>query len=71
MTALTELRTQRAEAELMFQEAMAMLRQQQRVDGRLHAAALGYHREVCAAHAAELSLISSGKIAPCETPIVN
>lgn len=63
MTTLPEIRAQRADAEASFQAAMreveALLAP---TDFHLIATAQGYHREVCAASAAELSLIESGKL---------
>lgn len=63
MTTLPELRTQRQDAELLFQVAMSELEAcLAPTDSHLIAVALGYHREVAATYAAELSLIGSGKL---------
>ncbi len=65
MTTLTELRTQRAEAEKLFLSTLNAIPHARPGFPDLIefcAEAQGYHREVCAAYAAELSLISSGKL---------
>lgn len=62
VTTLTELRAQRAEAEGLFLRALNGIKPDSPDVMRLCAEAQGYHREVCAAYAAELSLISSGKL---------
>lgn len=64
MSALTDLRTARAEAEALYQRTMQDL--DESLPGlpleSLLCEALGYHREVCALYAAEISLISDGRI---------
>jgi Ser/Thr protein kinase RdoA (MazF antagonist) len=65
MNPLAEIREQRPQSERAFQEAMKHL-ESLLLDGdsgrEAMASALGYHREVCALHAAEISLISAGKL---------
>lgn len=65
MNALAEIRDQRPQSERDFQAAMQRL-ESLLPDGdsgrEAIASALGYHREVCALHAAEISLISHGKL---------
>jgi hypothetical protein len=66
MTTLSEIREQIPLSELCFQQAMAELEtlvmDYPETGINAIAAALGYHREVCALHAAELSLIGNGTI---------
>ena len=66
MTTLTEIHEQIPLSELCFQQAMneleTLVLDYPETGTAAIAAALGYHREVCALHAAELSLISNGTI---------
>lgn len=62
---LPEIRAQRADAEEQYQQAMRKLSASNASEEDL-AAALGYHREVFALYAAELSLIESGKLPPSQ-----
>jgi hypothetical protein len=66
MTTLTEIREQRTLSEAAFQEALNALETLMLDNGPALSCAIasvyGFHREVCALHAAELSLISNGTI---------
>lgn len=66
MTTLAQLRSNRDDAERQFQLAMVDLGLPGSTAAwpapELLAKARGYHREVCAAYAAELSLIANGTL---------
>lgn len=67
MTTLPQLRAAREESEAQFQAAViaAGLPIEQL------AAVLGYHREVCAAYAAELSIVANGTLPNPQSTIRN
>lgn len=67
MSHIQELQAQRADAEAWFQEAMTVI-SHGHFKHELMASALGYHREVCALYAAEISLIGNGTLPPPTPP---
>ena len=64
MSNLEAIRNQRAETESEFQTAFKSLFGDNRPSLEQQTDALALHREICALYAAELSLITSGKLEP-------
>lgn len=69
MSNLEAIRTQRSETEAEFQTAFKSLFGDSRPDPEEQTAALALHREVCVLYAAELSLITNGKLEPSSFPL--
>ena len=67
MSNLESIRTQRAQTESEFQTAFKSLFGDSRASHHEQTITLALHREICALYAAELSLITSGKL-PNEEP---